>query len=100
MNLIQQALMSAPSIVTPVCPFCGRQAQNRHHIVPRSQGGRNGPTVDVCGMGNASGCHGKLHHHTLHVRYQDGWQYLETKQPTKYQDALAMDGWRTLEGTD
>ena len=51
-------------------------------------------------MGNASGCHGKLHSHTLHVRYENGWQYLETSQPTKYQDALAMDGWRNLEGTD
>ena len=50
-------------------------------------------------MGNASGCHGKLHSHTLHVRYIDGWQYLETSQPTKYQDALAMSGWRNLEGT-
>ena len=100
MNLLQQALYSAPSIRTAYCVFCGRPATNQHHVVPRSQGGTDGATLSVCGLGNASGCHGKLHSHKLHVRYQDGWQYLETKQPTKYQDALSMDGWRNIEGMD
>ena len=98
MNQLQMALMGAPSIITACCPFCSGQLTNRHHIVPRSQGGTNGPTIDVCGMGNASGCHGKLHSHKLHLRYIDGWQYLETDEPTKYQKALGMDGWRYLEG--
>lgn len=96
MNELQKALCSAPSIRTPYCVFCGRSATNQHHVVPRSQGGTDGATISVCGMGNASGCHGKLHSHTLHVRYTDAWEYLETPQPTKYQDALAMEGWRRL----
>lgn len=97
MNELQRAMMDAPSIDTPYCPFCGRSAQNRHHIIPRSQGGHDGPTVTVCGIGNASGCHGKLHGHTLHLRFTDRWEYLETEQPTKYQDALSMEGWREVE---
>lgn len=96
MNLLQARLMDAPSIETALCPFCGRPSTNRHHIVPRSQGGHDGPTVTVCGMGNASGCHGRLHDHTLHLRYEGRWEFLETEQPTKYQDALAMDGWGPL----
>lgn len=96
MNLLEKALMEAPSISTPYCPFCGKPTTNRHHIVPRSHGGTNGATIDVCGMGNASGCHGKLHSHRLHLRYADGWEYLETDEPTKYQTALNMEGWKPL----
>ena len=96
MDLLRQKLMGKPSIESPYCPFCGKPATNRHHIVPRSAGGKNGPTVTVCGMGNASGCHGKLHSHTLHLRYEDGWEYLETEEPTKYQTASEMDGWRAV----
>lgn len=96
MNEYQKALMLAPSIETPYCPFCGRKATNRHHIVPRSQGGHDGPTVTVCGMGNASGCHGRLHAHKLHLKYDGGWLYLETYQPVKYETALGKDGWKRL----
>lgn len=96
MNLLDEPLYNAPSIELPYCPFCGKPATNRHHIVPRSRGGKGGATVTVCGMGNASGCHGKLHSHLLHLRYADVWEYLETEQPTKYQNALSMDGWRSL----
>lgn len=90
--------MDAPSIDTLWCPFCGQRATNKHHIVPRSQGGHNGPTVNVCGIGNYSGCHAKLHNHTLHLRYEDGWQFLETDIPTKYDKALTMEGWKGIEG--
>ena len=96
MNLLDQALMGKPSIECIWCPFCGRPATNRHHIVYKSRGGKDGPTIAVCGMGNASGCHGKLHQHLLHLRYTDRWEYLETDEPTKYQDALEMEGWRPL----
>ena len=96
MNLLEKALMDKPSIEQQYCPFCGRPATNRHHIVARSQGGTDGPTVTVCGMGNASGCHGLFHSHRLHLRYTDRWEYLRTKEPTKYQTALNMEGWRPL----
>lgn len=96
MNKLQERLYHAPSIDLPYCPFCGRPATNRHHIVPRSQGGHDGATVTVCGMGNASGCHKKLHEHRLHMRYEGQWEYIETEQPTKYETALALEGWRVL----
>ena len=96
MNLLYEALMDKPSIEHEYCPFCGRPATNRHHIVPRSQGGHDGPTVTVCGMGNASGCHGEFHNRRLHLRYTDRWEYLRTREPTKYQTALGMEGWRPV----
>lgn len=79
MNELQRALFGAPSFHAERCPFCGRPATNRHHIVPRSQGGTDGATIDVCGAGNASGCHGKLHAHTLHLRYCDGKPCFEVR---------------------
>lgn len=92
-------MMGAPSVEGDLCAFCGRPATNRHHVVPRSQGGAEGPTVCVCGMGNASGCHGLLHSHRLHLRWDDEgfrWLYLRTEEPIKYDKALDMDGWREL----
>lgn len=96
MDRLQADLMGRPSIETELCPFCGRPAQNRHHIVFRSQGGEHGPTVTVCGLGNTSGCHGMLHSRMLHLRWRDGWEWLRTERPTKYQEALEMDGWKRL----
>ena len=97
MNELERALYSAPSIHTPYCVFCGRPATNDHHVVFRSQGGKDGATISVCGMGNACGCHGLLHQRKLHVRFIDGnWEYLRTPEPTKYQNALEMKGWRRL----
>lgn len=113
-NLQFAEMMRQPSIETELCAICKvRKATNRHHIVPRSQGGENGPTITVCGMGNASGCHGLLHAHKLHIRwgverisimhygdhdwdFEEGWQVLYTPHPTKYADALEMEGWRWL----
>lgn len=95
MNNLQRELMDKPSIFRDRCPFCGNLTQNNHHIVPRSQGGHNGPTVSVCGMGNTGGCHGKLHQHRIHLRWNNGWEWLET-EPMKYDKALEMDGWRKL----
>ena len=105
MNLLETELMKGPSIETETCAFCGRSHPlNRHHIVRRSAGGGDGPTVVCCGFGSnlrdADGryyCHGLLHAHMLHVRLVDGeWWYLRTKEPTKYEKALEMDGWLPL----
>lgn len=95
---LYDGLMGKPSIETEGCAFCKRYPVERHHIVPRSHGGKNGPTVTVCGFGNTSGCHGKLHSHRLHLRWNEGWEYLETKEPTKEMEALDMDGWTRLGG--
>ena len=96
-NEYQKQLMDKPSIKTVGCAICGRYMTEEHHIVPRSQGGTKGPTVTLCGFGNTGGCHGAAHNHTLHFRYEDGWQYLKTKEPVKYELALMMEGWRNVE---
>lgn len=89
--------LDAPSIEGEWCCVCGGYATNRHHVFPKGMGGsrEEGPTVTVCGFGNAGGCHGRLHDHTLHLRYRDGqWEWLATRSPVKYATALEMDGWR------
>ena len=98
-----------------LCCVCGAPATDRHHIVRRGAGklvveGREiaKPTVRLCGSGNASGCHGKAHAGMLHfrwvdteVRSKDGtapfgghFEFLSTDEPTKYQTALGMKGWK------
>ena len=113
-------LMGKPNIdnVDGLCCWCGRPATDKHHIVKRSAGklvkkGREvpKPTVRLCGMGNASGCHGKAHAGRLHFRWVESeadvwregsakgkghWEGLETSEPMKYQEALAQDGWRRV----
>jgi len=47
-----------PAPAAPVCQLCLRavQATSRHHLVPRQEGGRYGPTVDLC-----QPCHSSVH---------------------------------------
>lgn len=42
------------------CELCGREVQqvSKHHLVPREEGGRYGPTADLC-----QPCHSTLHLH-------------------------------------
>ena len=112
MNLLFRRMMNAPDVhadmFEPRCVICGRYPYDhieRHHVVPRSQGGTNGPTLDVCAAGgnilkDSRGlvtCHGALHHRLMHLRWTgDRWEYLRTDEPTKYERALAMDGWKPL----
>ena len=99
MNKYQERLMGAPSLIRTRCPFCGRHATNNHHIVPRSQGGMQGPVISVCGMGNACGCYGLLHQHKLHLRYdfeRQVWEFIFTYKSTKYDTALKMSGWQVV----
>lgn len=98
MNEYQKRLIQAPTIRGFNCVFCGRPRQAYHHIVPRSQGGGNGPVIPVCGCGNESGCHGLLHSHRLHLAYDPrfGLSFKYTPEPTRYEDALGMAGWMPL----
>ena len=91
------------------CVVCGRSYPlNRHHIVRRGagelyEGGRKlpKPLIVLCGSGNVGGCHGKAHSQMLHFRASGGrLEYLETDEPTKYQDALEMDGWEEPHGLE
>ena len=40
------------------CALCEREVQHlsRHHLVPREEGGRHGPTADLC-----QPCHSSIH---------------------------------------
>ena len=49
---------AAAPAAKPVCSLCERpvQSTSRHHLVPREEGGRHGPTVDLC-----QPCHSSVH---------------------------------------
>lgn len=98
MNEYRAHLMDKPSIDNDdgLCAFCRRPAGSRHHIVPRSAGGVDGPTVVVCGRGNESGCHGLLHSGRLHLDYEEdgrGWIYRHTTEPCKFELARELPFW-------
>ncbi len=117
-------LMKGPSVDAPYCVVCGRSDMplNRHHVVRRGAGKlyEHGvevpkPLLTLCGNGNTSGCHGLAHQNRLHFRFVQApwpdayktpgwdvlthgghWEYLLLAEPTKYQTALEMDGWKPL----
>lgn len=95
------------------CEVCRAvEPLEEHHIVPKSRGRvflLDGtevelPTITLCGFGNHGAligyplCHGLAHHERLHFRCGcDGMlEFLVTAEPVKYQEALAMEGWRGL----
>lgn len=105
-------LMHGPSLRTDHCVVCGAvRPLEGHHIVRRSQGQlvEGGkvlpkPVITLCGHGNilSSGgprpyCHGLAHHNMLHFRWcGDHYEYIRTREPTSYADALNMTGWAPL----
>lgn len=111
-------MMGRPSVTLGHCAVCGRAwPLNRHHVVRRGAGRMwlHGielakPTMTLCGSGSTSGCHGLAHQNRLHFRWVDRrpnaadgivsgaghWEYLLCDEPTRYQDALDMDGWRRI----
>jgi len=91
-----RALEELPSVDVPWCIVCGRTGQlNWHHDPWRSEVRGAHVTIPLCGFGNASGCHGLAHAGMLHFRNHDGRrQFIRLDGPTRYIDALEMDGWR------
>lgn len=103
-------MMGKPAIKRECCAVCGRSFPiEQHHIVRRGAGklydetGKEveKPTITLCGFGNnlkdadnREYCHGLAHHNRLHFRWNNGWQYLLTDEPVKYEKALEMEGWR------
>lgn len=75
-------LMEGPSVDAGRCVVCGAAwPLNRHHVVRRGAGRlwRDGrevpkPTLTLCGMGNASGCHALAHANRLHFRWVGRWE--------------------------
>ncbi len=100
MNAYLAVLMDKPSVLgvhPAACAVCGISGTTEHHIVPRSQGGADGPTVRLCGHGT-SGCHGAAEDKRLHFRFREGWEYLRTVAPVKYERALELHGWTVIPG--
>lgn len=90
MNLLLAPMMHAPRLTPGYCCICGGPRVEKHHPVRRSQGGTNGPVLDLCPRH-----HRKAHAMELHFRWADGWECIETPA-CKYDTALEMDGWRRL----
>lgn len=116
-----QPLMGKPSVKADHCCVCGAtHPLNNHHIVRRSAGKMyiggvelKKPTVTLCGIGNASGCHGLAHENRLHFRWVETrqaaieqglptilaghWEYKIFSEPIKYEKAIeTKTGWRRL----
>lgn len=67
----QLAELPAPTLPAPLrCGLCEREVQStsRHHLVPREEGGRYGPVVDLCQPCHSS-VHGFLSNRDLARRY-------------------------------
>lgn len=86
-------LLGKPDVTgLPFCAVCGRPARDQHHVVEKGIGGTkldaDIPLVRLCGGGNTSGCHGRLHSHILHIYWESepkeglpGWVFLFTREP-------------------
>lgn len=67
------------------CALCEREVQrtSRHHLVPREEGGRHGPTTDLC-----QPCHSTIHllldNKTLARRYAGIEQLRNAPELQKY----------------
>lgn len=80
------------------CEVCGRApATNFQHRQGKAQMGawtaENG--LDVCGMGNVSGCHGAIHQSPA-LAYERGWSVRSTHDPAAQPVWLAGRGWSYL----
>ena len=109
----QRDIYGAPSVKRPYCVVCGKLATNDHHVIPNARHATRehpeSPTLSLCGMGNASGCHGDAHDHKLHFRVVPvevtrfsgetcsrlEWEYMRTPEGMDELSAHDIeDGWR------
>lgn len=90
-------LLDKPSVVgSGHCAICGRPSHDAHHVIQKGMGGvgreteKHIPTMELCGFGNNSGCHGLMHKGILHVYWEDGmggWVFWRSPEPMKDFDA-------------
>ena len=80
-----------------LCERCGARATNMSHRKPVSQGGLWEPAnlIHLCGMGNASGCHGWVHKDLDGIASATGWS-LKSWQDPAAEPVLWPDGIRYL----
>lgn len=92
MNRYDENLMGKPDAIGERCtiPGCGSAMHlERHHIVPRSRGGHDGPLRTLCWTH-----HEMVRLRCLHFDWRDGWEFLITQKPTKQDAAIESHGWR------
>lgn len=111
----QRCIFEAPSVRRDYCVVCGKPATNNHHVIPNcrheTRDHPESPTLSLCGMGNASGCHGMAHDHKLHFRacpirietlgceprVSYLWEYLVTEEGMDELSAHEIeDGWKVI----
>lgn len=114
--------MQGPDCLPGWCAICGRPYPERHHVVPRSLGGHDGPLIHLCGRGNALRDadgrllhHGAVETHRMWLWWCDGtdadiapdvskknacgqgfWAYVLADEPVDEMTALALPGWRAI----
>lgn len=88
-------MLDRPSVLPPYCVICGAPADNKHHVIPGRRKDPRVPLLRLCGSGTI-GHHGAAHARTLHFRWNDGWEYLTTDEPMKYEYAIVLPGWRRI----
>ena len=97
LNELNRHLLDKPSIESFKCCVCGKPASNNHHVIQKGIGGtklaKRIPTVPLCGMGNALGCHGLAHSGRLFFDWRDGWWFCLTEEPTTLEDVLEDGTW-------
>ena len=99
MSEYDAVMLDKPSVdEEPFCAVCGRPATNSHHVIERGMGGvskeleKRIPKIRLCGMGNASGCHGLVHSKLLHI-YWDSWlqKWVMYRTPEPMDDARCWE---------
>lgn len=106
LDLYDREMLDKPNVPSPCCAVCMRPYDNGHHVIFKGHGGvprsleKRIPVINLCGNGNASGCHGEAHHRRLFFRWRNGWEYLRVNRAMKVDEAMAMpdERWRILPG--
>jgi hypothetical protein len=83
-----------------MCEICYRaRATNMSHRKAAGRGGLWCPTnvLAACGMGNTSGCHGRVHADRHGEATQAGWAVRTGRIPAEQEVLLARHGWVYLD---
>jgi len=75
------------------CCVCGRKYREKHHVIPRSHGGKDKHIIHLC-----SACHREAHSYTiLFIAYEGHLMAYQAFRPISIDEAvLNMSGWYSL----